>query len=312
MASEDPTSDIMFVIRLVISFVVIVIIMFLFFSFRVSIKNDDMQRFDMELMDKLVGSDIASQHGILSAEKLFQTPQLPRACEYEYTMEIESLGARKACGSNSDCIGFCKEILNEEDPEYDCNFELFGQDFCECNGHDGYYWKFGSESIEPYGYSKDTFPTGLETMSGAVLPASVTITSYDSFLSRISCIAQKSYETRSNVSINVDLAKIPMRQGGGDTHFGRKYDNVCVYTDGFDNDNCKYMPDVPVQDFNLDEAFGIIAKTSHGVITGSGSSKGVITAYPLKTDANCAQAENDNSVLAGSDDNVQTIILCAK
>ena len=300
MAKLDANAVVTFIVRLIVSFGFIILMLVLFFSFRVGLVNDDMQRFDMEMANTLASSQLTSHRNIFSAEKLFAASQLPQVCEYEYSVSIESVGARKTCRQNSDCIDFCKEVLNTQDPEYDCNFELFGQNFCECKGsdgwQDGYQWKFGKAQGKLYNYKEEKFPTAIETKTGAVLPATVTITSYDSFLSRISCIAQKAYETKSNYSMVIDVAKMPPLP----SEFVSRNGDVCIHVDASNTDWCREM-DVPVKDFDLQAAALEIAKTT----------KGKITAYPLKTDADCNQAKNDVSVIAGFGDNVQTIILCA-
>ena len=129
MAKLDANAVVTFIVRLIVSFGFIILMLVLFFSFRVGLVNDDMQRFDMEMANTLASSQLTSHRNIFSAEKLFAASQLPSVCEYEYSMSIESLGARKVCNQNSDCIDFCKEVLSTQDPEYYCIFLFFSNFF---------------------------------------------------------------------------------------------------------------------------------------------------------------------------------------
>jgi len=82
------------------------------------------------------------------------------------------------------------------------------------------------------------------------------------------------------------------------SEFVSRNGDVCIHIDDSNTDWCRKM-DVPVKDFDLQAAAVKIAKEI----------RGGITAYPLKTDADCGSL--DGSVIAGFGDNVQTIILCA-
>jgi hypothetical protein len=75
--------------------------------------------------------------------------------------------------------------------------------------------------------------------------------------------------------------------------------HVCLYTyagEGtFTPIECRYMPDVPIAPFEIDE-YGKIANKQ-------------ISAYPLKKEADCTNAKD---AIAGKDDEVVKVILCAE
>jgi hypothetical protein len=302
MATEEPMADMMFVIRMVPALIFILFMMVIFFSFKVQVRIDDMQRFNMEAADVLTGSALAAHPGIFNPAELNKlqtsTALYARTCEYEYRVEIESVGAKRKCSVNEDCMEYCREIGTAE---YNCNFELFSDNFCECRKdawRTGYYWKIGySPKRGLLEYNQQEFPVGLST-PGGVMPAKLTITAQDSLLTRLSCITQKSFETKQNITLVVGQSQLRDVQQPYAMYFGRKDDNLCIYADDDALDDCRYMPNVPVDILNLNGVSEIVR-----------NSKVTITAYPLKADTTCGALDGN---IAGFGDTVEKILLCAK
>ncbi len=328
MSQFEPIAMFMYLLRMGPALIFIVLMIFLFFSLKVTILNDDLQRFNMELSDALSGTKLASDRSVFSAaelNKLETTKEVElyaRYCDYGYVVEIESLIDKEAfCENGEPCTGFCNSACGAGS-ECRCNVEVFGTNFCQCKKGDEWIskhtWKFGNDP-ESYREFEDnfaktegglyektfsTFPASIDT-GDDVTQAELRLTTYDSLLTRMTCAVQKAYETKTVARINFDPSKIPMLDptNAPSIIFHRTDEDgthVCLYqNDDRMNEvavQCRYMPDIPVKELRREWDFQM-------------EKFKFIEAYPMKIeDATCPPKEED----IATDGEVATVMLCVK
>ena len=174
---------------------------------------------------------------------------------------------------------------------------------CQCKKseewQDTYKWSYGYtplKSSNSFATATSDFPTGIQ-FQDTVLPAKLTLTAYDTFLTRLSCVTKKAYELKEPTSIkftksNVYFTSNPTFKRASGTH-------ACMYStspEGEEPIECRYMPGVPFESFNILEDFP------------SSADKGTITAYPVKNKVTCNEIKSNPSLI--TKDIINTIVLC--
>src|SRR3989338_1150819 len=306
----DIMAIVMFLLRMWPAILFVLFMTLLFFSFKVDIRENSMERFVFELSDtvtsdtNLVADKSVFTPGKLSAAEQVEAEQYAQNCDFGYQLDIEAKSGPTVCNADGECAGFCGSVCGLSTIDLgitgncNCNLEIIGNDFCECkkNGEwqDNYKWRLGymPSSIAE---TNSKFPVGIE-MGDTALPATMSITAYDSFLTRISCATAKAFYTKEKFAVRFATNQLP----GGATTFKRAGGtHVCLYS-GSDTveGECRYLPGINVGDLN------ILGSLLGGSID---STKWEITAYPLKASATCPPGA---SAIAGRDDAVSSVLLC--
>ncbi len=321
MAELNVMKVVFFLLRMAPAIIFVLFMMILFFSFRVDIKANSMERFVFELSDSVTSDpSFVSEKSIFDPEKLFAAERkeielYARNCDFGYQLDIESAAGRTSCSSGGDCRNFCKSVCNLDEPldmatigtvngNCGCNIELARPNFCQCRKPQGewqndYKWSYG---YVPNAIAKTAsqFPVGLGA-GETVLPAKMTITAYDSLLTRFTCASAKAYLLKEKISVRFDLKQIPFsatkfkRTDPAGTH-------VCFYS-GNDpvGGECRYLPDVPIEE--LDILRPALA---------SESSARKLTAYPLSRKVTCGEIKSNPSAIAGTGEEVRSVVLCVE
>ncbi|KHO47686.1 MAG: hypothetical protein QT00_C0002G0346 [archaeon GW2011_AR5] len=315
----DVMAIVMFLLRMGPAILFVFFMMLMFFSFKVDVRENTMERFVFELSDTVTSDTrLVADESVFSPEKLTaaeqaEIEQYAQNCDFGYQIDIEASTGPTVCGSDNDCSGFCGNVCGLTTLDMgitgncNCNLEVFGADFCECKKtsdrewQDSYKWRLGYMPTSmfmsnPIVETSSKFPVGIE-MSDTALPATMEITAYDAFLTRISCATAKAFHTKEKFVMKFATNQLPFgatafrRSGTAGTH-------VCLYNG---NDplagECRYLPNIPVEDLD------ILA----GLLSSARNSKWQVTAYPLKTSSACPP---DASAIAGRSDTVSTILLC--
>ena len=318
MATLDA-SEIFFVVRMAAALGLVLFMMVVFYTFKVDVHEDSMKRFVFELSDSITSSPLTDYKSVFSAQKLSDTERLDANrnielystdCNYGYTLQVESLTGQTDCNAGNECVNFCKSACGLDDSTLDTSTTTNGNCGCSVNGNceckknnewqDDYKWSYGY--VPRSSSAKNVhmeFPVGL-SVDSTVVPAKLTLTAYDSFLTRLSCSVAKAAELKEPSKIKFSRSDLL-----GATTFERKNNanHACLYTqDSLGQDNaleCRYMPNLNFDRFQILQGFP--ADTINGVIT----------AYPIKTNANCNEIKSNPSLMAGKDDAVSTVVLCA-
>ncbi len=323
----DPMAIIMAVFRMIPPLIFILFIILLFFSLKVSVIGEDLQRFNLELSDVLAGSPLALHRSVFSVSEMNKAETskelYARSCDYGYTLELSSIGTKTICENDvSVCKEFCKEVCNIDDLQMSglgtltgncgCNIELFGQNFCECvkNGEwiSGYHWKFGYTPNSRTSITKfeSVFPVGIATVSGVhetTIPAKLTLTVHDSLLTRLACITQKAYETQSRFSLQLSASNMLYFGTHPSVIFEREDDNTaCLYQR--DQTSLDYQP---VDCRKLDIPFESLNVIFDGSVKGN-----IVAAYPVKYDTDCETIKKNPDAITEPGDTVATVLLCVE
>lgn len=317
MAKLDVEAVVLFLLRMGPAIFFVLFMMLLFFSFKVDVRENSMERFVFELSDSVTSdTNFVADKSIFSPSKMTaaekeNNERYAQNCDFGYQIDITAKSGSAKCGNDNECSGFCGSVCGIDSGSLslgragncNCNIELIGNNFCECKKsdewQDNYKWRLGYMPTSIAQASAE-FPAGIE-LDDTALPAAMRITAYDSFLTRLSCATAKSYHLKKKFGIRFDVAQISgatafKRSGAGGT-------DVCLFS-GPDiiGGQCRYLPNVPVEDFNI--------ITSVLSLTDSNTARGKITAYPLKASATCDEIKTNPSALAGETDQVNKIILC--
>ena len=312
----DMIEIVLFIVRMAPAILFILFMMLIFFSFRIELKEDSMSRFNAELADSLSSSPLMLHRSIFDPQKLTETENIdPKKiielyaynCDFGYNIEVESIGTT-ICSGGNECTGFCNSVCGLDGSNIDmstvgtlngncgCNIEVFGDNFCQCKKPGGdwqnsYKWHYGYEPTSASNkQSRAEFPTAVG-IDGTVIPATLTINSYDTVLTRLTCVTAKAYEIKSKQSVTLNTggfaSQIFERLDPQDTH-------VCLYDPTSNPMECRYFPGVTFEKLTLPE-----------------TSKITVTAYPAKRVATCDEIKASPSIIAGVNDNVATVVLCS-
>lgn len=337
MAKLDPLTVFTFMIQMAAIMFFVIFVLSLFFSTKVAVRGEDMERFVLELADALASSELTAERSVYDAKKLTaaegadpnrNTELYARNCEFGYTIEAESLAGKTVCKEGSDCRAFCGSVCGLEDSELEmstfgtidgncgCNIEIADNNFCQCKKNDEwqswYAWEYGYKPTTSVKSIVSTFPALIDADS-ARLQAKTTLAAHDSFLTRIACAAQKAYETRENVTLSLkglDKWASSINRGplGGlfdrDLVFRRTEESgthVCLYKKNGETEepfDCRYMPGVPVELLDIKADDFLTEKIE------------TLVAYPLKAGTTCYEIKSSPDAIAGRGDNVETVLLC--
>src|SRR3989344_4777771 len=219
----DIMAIVMFLLRMGPAIFFVLFMTLLFFSFKVDIRENSMERFVFELSDtvtsdtNLVADKSVFTPGKLSAAEQVEAEQYAQNCDFGYQLDIEAKSGPTVCNADGECAGFCGSVCGLSTIDLgitgncNCNLEIIGADFCECrkpnvpDRHENpwqssYKWRLGymptslvmSNPITP---ASSGFPVGIE-IADTALPATKEITAYDAFMTRISCTSAKAFHTK--------------------------------------------------------------------------------------------------------------------
>jgi hypothetical protein len=220
----DPMQIFFFLLRIIPVILVIVLIAYAFFSFKVELETKEMERLNVELAENILVSDMVVEKSIFNTKKLIKIENDPNAqpkpqvCGYGYYLSIDGL-EEKYCEKGDDCKYFCMNAcgLSENEIEYKCEKgifglrKLFGGYECQCkcpnknnnDWFDKYSFYFGYKAGDTKIDDVDiNYPVGIyeEGVRGlhqsTVSPAKMTLTIYDSWLTRMACMAEKAYDLK--------------------------------------------------------------------------------------------------------------------
>lgn len=319
MATIEPLAMFMDIFRIAVAFGFIIFLIIIFFSFKVDVKGDTMKRFVVELSDSLASSPLTDQKSIFNPQKLTEVENMDikrniepysRSCDYGYYAEIESLAGRTECSRNSDCSGFCGNVCGISGISFgitgncNCNVEILGDNFCECKKpdrgwQDTYKWDYGYKPSDHLATATSEFPIGIN-IQGSAVPASLRLTAYDTFLTRLSCITHKAYELKDTFWMKFAASYVHFTSS---PVFERKNNenHACIYSLDARGDeitlDCRHMPGIPFEKFEI----------LRGLPVGG---EGTITAYPVTRVATCAEINSNPSLIARESENVETVVLC--
>lgn len=329
MAALDIQAMVLFIVRVAPAIIFILIMMLLFFSFRVQLRNDSMQRLTVELSDAISGGPLTDHRSVFDSQKLNfaetqnNTELYAQNCDFGYNVKVQSIEGPTNCKVGNDCIGFCNTIcgldsnsivmsdLGTLNGNCGCNIEnlgLTGTNFCQCkkpggDWQDSYGWKYGYTpasgvilSGNKISESHSEFPAAVN-VNDNVLPAKLKITVYDAVLTRLTCVTTKAYELKEQQTTSLDRI-----YGAVFRRTDPQGTNACIYDVRDSPVDCRYFPGVNFEPFNVIKAMFV----DGGIIPVR------VTAYPLKTAATCDTIKSDPSVIAGADDTIATVVLCAE
>lgn len=316
MPKVDALEIFTFIISMAIAIGFILFMMIIFFSLKVEIKDERMERFLLETANSITSTNLTDHRSVFNPDKLTEAERTnsrrdaelyAQSCEYGYHLDVESLAGSTQCSRDSECGGFCGSVCGLTDISLgitgncNCNIEILGDNFCECKKsgqwQDKYRWGYGyvAPGKTLIREVSSEFPAGISA-GATVLPARMKITAYSSFITRATCIAAKAYETKEKASVRFDTSHVARRSilkrtDPSGTH-------ICIYFNDESYD-CRYMPDIPVLESRVDLPLG--------------KDSGVITAYPLRFAFDtCESVKNNPSVIAGRDDVVAAVLLCTE
>lgn len=353
----DPMQIFFYLIRVIPVIVVIILVAYIFFSFKVEVHTEEMGRLNIELAENMLASDLVVTKSVFDAKKLIglQNMELdeknrdekyaiqpkPRVCGYGYSVAVLG-GEDKPCDKDDNCKEYCMNMCGMSETEISGHYKcakgflgirkLFGGFECQCEcsddgWQDKYKYQFGYEPGEteintnqrqyPVGIHEDGF---LGFYRSSVSPAIMTVTLYDTWLTRMACMAERAYETQ-------EIQKLHAHKSAKNFGFiclGRSYaclsvkkfdDYLCVFEvdeNNFKKEECIYS-ETPVHTFL--SVFNVYKNTNVTVV-----------AYPIKqslsdtgspdyktlyqnTDGNCEKVGN-TGFLAKKGDPVSTVIFC--
>jgi len=355
----DISQVFFFFIRVIPVIVVIALVGYVFFSFKVEVHTQEMERLNIELAENILASDMVTIKSVFNTNKLVETIQQekiekgkddkyliqpkPRVCGYGYSVDI--IGREKRyCEDAGDCKNLSMNMcaLSEanviEGQHYRCHRQgflgIFGAKRCDvrCDPAEG-DWEDRYEYS--YGYHEDdtiinknirTYPVGIFEPSSrgfyqsTVTPATMTVALYDSWLTRMACMAEMAYNEKK-------IQKMGVHKSASNFVFlckGVKYG--CITLKKFDDYLCTYeergsglkKTDCTPSEIPVNTFFDALDLYKNTNIT--------IVAYPIKqalvdTNApdydlielhntkNCERVGNPGFV-AREGDTVNTVIFC--
>ncbi|MBI5347108.1 MAG: hypothetical protein HZB66_00680 [Candidatus Aenigmarchaeota archaeon] len=224
--------EFLYVFRVVFVLMVLIVIVFLTLNLRVLIQTGEIERFSAELAENILTSHMVDERAVFNVNELAKydgTTAEPyhRQCKYAYFLEIEAIQGEQKCTTDKleECKNFCNAVCGIEldnikmgpDGNCDCVSVLAGMvrsgisgHTCQCKKGDEwrnkYKWSFGYQFAWSYldqtssGSFSETIETSmLTTAYDAVvnaaepMPAKMTLTVYDNWQTRISCLIETAY-----------------------------------------------------------------------------------------------------------------------
>lgn len=320
MGKPEIMKIVFFLLRMGPAIIFVLFMMLLFFSFRVEVRENAMERFIFELSDTLATDEnLVAHRSVFDPRKVSEAEKqdtnrnielYAQNCDFGYYVNIESLSGQTSCTNDNDCASFCSSVCGGEvDTSFNGNCDCGGifEGSCQCKKfdewQDNYGWSYGYRPTTRGNIiqASNTFPVGIlaNVPEETVLPASMTITAYDSFLTRVSCITKKAYELKEQSAFKFNFGEIPgttfKRTDPGGTH-------VCIYS-GDEAVECRYLPDVPFEPLDI---FNVIVSSQLE------KTRGTIAAYPVKRIASCEEIKSDSSLITDKDGEVVTVVLCGE
>jgi len=359
----DPMQILFFILRVGPVIIVIILAAYAFFSFKVEVNVQEMERLNLELTENVLASGMTAQKSIFDANKLaelqnqektekltnqnYNIQPIPRTCGYGYRISVDGI-EDKYCEHDSNCEYFCENLCGGSliaGDNYRCHrqgfLNIFGKKRCDCRCSPGdewldkYHFSFGYEpSITLINSFSRQYPTAIyETnemglYQSTVSPAFLTVTIYDSWLTRMACMAEKASVQRKIQSINIfDFSSF------GASCLTNSALIKCAAVKKFDNYLCMYKL-TSANEFSATECI----PSDMPVITffdafALGNKNITMLAYPIKssaitsfsltdpanpsyqllksnTDANCRLINSNPALLAKNTDDVGAVIFC--
>src|SRR3990167_6684667 len=140
----DVMAIVMFLLRMGPAILFVFFMMLMFFSFKVDVRENTMERFVFELSDTVTSDTrLVADKSVFPPEKLTaaeqaEIEQYAQNCDFGYQIDIESKSGPTVCVNDDGCRNFCGNVCGLTDIELgitgncNCNLEIIGADFCEC------------------------------------------------------------------------------------------------------------------------------------------------------------------------------------
>lgn len=178
----DPLKIFFFIIVIAVSIIFIMLIANAFFNFKADVKYEERERFNIELAENILTSELTYGKSVFSAKALnelekainaidskYHNVEMPfKSCSYGYKIKIT--GFEQSCvKNNEECRNFCRDVcaLTDEQIKYGDNCKcdktllkkIFGGIDCQCKKPntddwiDAYEFSFGYEPSNELEYS---------------------------------------------------------------------------------------------------------------------------------------------------------------
>ena len=243
-----PSFQFMLVISIILIAAGIFTLVSIFMSPDINVVTEDIKRASNSIAENLFSSELTKYRALFMRQALDAVKsnvEPVRHCSYAYSAVIEGLGTT-----------MCKE-----------------SDDCRDS------WSFGYKPgyLEPIQRATRSFPAGIylpdlqhtADFYETAEPARLTLTLYDTWSSRLSCLAETAYMTKKHASMEIPCIEIPVdyERRASDILSGmqkitkcgislkRIDDELCVFTKGTyaehfgEKLDCRYAPGIPVSDF---------------------------------------------------------------
>ncbi len=343
MSEEKPglTETLLYIVKFLFSAGVIIFLIVLFTSFRPVLKLNSMERFSIELAENIGQHNLTGSRMILDMAELdkydgtINEPYV-RQCEYGYSVRVEAL-EEKTCQKSEECRSFCAGV---------CGIESVTSDNCKCDKScqckkgskwiKKYEWEFGYEPHDALYYGEKSsshieraYPVSIGIQDSSkpysyydtVMPAGMTLSVYDTWLTRITCMAETAYTLKETQITEIPCLRMPNNPEFFECSYpiGKKLRSinsdvvdVCLFymENGAKQytEDCRHL-EVPLYDFY----YYYSDKTKQEVFLKAIPLKKIPNNLPPSyTDTGECGIIKDiiSDAIAGKNDEVKTVILC--
>jgi hypothetical protein len=384
----DPLKIFFFIIVIAVAIIFMMLIANAFFNFKANVKYEERERFNIELSENILTSDLTYGKSVFNAKALneleksinaidstYHNVEMPfKSCNYGYKIKIT--GFEQSCVKNNDeCRNFCRDVcgLGDEQIKYGDNCKcdktllkkIFGGIDCQCkkvgseDWIDEYEFSFGYEPSDSLYYSLTSlqgisseshrsYPVAIANVNDAkpsefyetVYPAIMDVSVYESFLSRTSCLLEKT--TLLKEPRDVSALQYGYQCGSGNVKcLGIKksgeFDNsnhLCVFyfTSSVDIDTlnlaeCKYstLPVIPIMDkydsssnyakvvaypIKKEQTYQFFKTIDDFYSAGNIKTNDVYTDYCKMSRENCKTIKDNKDFIATGNDESGALLLC--
>lgn len=384
----DPLKIFFFLIVVVVAIIFMMLIANAFFNFKADVKYEERERFNIELAENILTSDLTYSKAVFNPAVLstleksineidptYQNVEMPfKSCAYGYKIKIT--GFEQSCvKSNEECRNFCRDVcaLSDEQIKYGDNCKcdrpllkrIFGGIDCQCKKTgsedwvDSYEFSFGYEPSNELEYSivpnvntqaesHRSYPVAIANVNDArpsefyetTYPAIMYVSVYDSFLSRTSCLLEKTTLLKEPRDISTLLYGYQCGSGNVKCLGIKKsgdFDNsnhLCVFyfTDNEDAESlklseCKYskLPVIPIMDkydasssyaklvaypIKKDSVYQFFKTIDDFYSARNIKTDNVYTDYCRMSRENCKTLKDNKDFIATGDEESGAILLC--
>jgi len=278
----DPLSIFFAIVRIAAFVVVIIFFAYLYTVTSVQLKTADLERYNIELAQAMMSSELTSSKHVFDAAKMnnLNGKEIPpiRSCGYAYKIIVEDLKTKEEWKFGTEPENRFKNIYNTIQN------------------------RFGVSIAVPNEEKPANF-------YGTVNPGRMTLIVYDHLTGRMACAIEKAFILKEAQNLTIENCISLYSFGDPLSCFGfRKTEKgACVFHRRASSE------DLDCKSFPSEIKFEEIYETGDSLREkGANPSKPMnILAYPLKAEASCADVkESPEAYVAGNDDDVITVLLC--